>query len=717
MDALRARGLWGTPQPPTSETKYEYRDEHGQLLALHGRKVTGKTKKNGKQEKVCLWYTPTGTLSKNSAVQPSNLPLYRLPELLEADPAKPVILVEGEPCVETLRRLGYAATTLAGGAEHRVTADTLEPLTRFNRIILWPDNDQPGRALMERAGRALADQPGVYWLDVPGLPEHGDVVDYIRSGHGTADLNLLFEAATPFADHLPSSNSAEQAGDKPFALTDLGNAERLIDRYGKDIRYCAQQGGWLIWDGRRWTTDKYRKIEAYARDTVRQIGAEATDEPDEKRRREILQHALRSESAHSLKAMVELARSFVSITAEELDRSPKLLNVLNGTIDLRTGQLHPHDRNQLITKLAPVEYDPEAHAPEFDAFLKTIFGGDQETIHFVQRASGYTLAGTPTERVMLILYGTGRNGKSTLVNTIRHVIGDYSHVTPTKTLLHRDTSSVNNDVAALKGARFVSASEVSQGRRLAEADVKQLTGNDPVTARFLHAEFFTFQPECVIWLSTNHRPEIKGTDEAIWDRLRLIPFDVRIPDDQVDKDLASKLQQEAAGILSWMVEGCREWQQNGLNPPQRVRAATAGYRADMDVLQAFIDESCVVNPEVRVTAPALYEAYQSWMKSQGEESIPQREFGRALSERGFTRRKANSANNWLGIGLRASTLDPISTQESVFLTHESDNANFYQNQGTKGSRVLNGHVNGDDPATHQAMLTAAPQPMDDADGF
>jgi putative DNA primase/helicase len=248
--------------------------------------------------------------------------------------------------------------------------------------------------------------------------------------------------------------------------------------------------------------------------------------------------------AASLRAMVDLARSEpgIHVSPDDLDRDPWRLNVLNGTLDLRTGELEPQDPDDLITKLAPVEYDPEAKCVTWLGFLDRIMDGNQDLIDFLQRAAGYSLTGETTERVLFVLHGVGRNGKTTLLESLQAVLGEYAKVMAAEMLMARkNDGGIPNDVAALKGARLVTASEAEEGTRLGEAKVKQLTGGDTITARFLYGEFFSFRSEFKIWLATNHKPDVRGTDKAIWDRLPVVPFSVRIPDEEVDARLPQKL--------------------------------------------------------------------------------------------------------------------------------------------------------------------------------
>ncbi len=463
-------------------------------------------------------------------------------------------------------------------------------------------------------------------------------------------------------------NEGGQECIEPPHLTDMGNAQRLHRDHGGDLRYCKTWKRWQVWDGARWQDDDTDQVVHLAKETVRGIYIEAGNAVDEESRKALAKHATRTEAEGRVRAMIGLAETEPGIPTrpDDFDRHPWLLTCRNGTLDLRTGELLPHDRGHLITKLAPVAYDPDAECPVFLAFLDRIMAGNQGLIQFLQRAAGYSLTGDTSERVLMILYGEGRNGKSTFLEVLRSILGDYAIQTPTDTLMAKREAGIPNDVAQLKGARFVSASESNEGRRLDEAKIKTLTGGDTISARFMRGEFFNFTPEFKLWLGTNHKPTIRGTDRAIWDRIRLVPFSVRIPEAEQDKQLRSKLIAEAPGILAWAVRGCLDWRRNGLGEPQEVREATAGYRAAMDVLGEFIEDMCVVHPRARVSAKALYASYQQWCKDNGEENLSQKALGQRLDERGFdTARVGKSGSRYrLGIGLRAEGHDDLPHDEA-----------------------------------------------------
>jgi putative DNA primase/helicase len=299
-----------------------------------------------------------------------------------------------------------------------------------------------------------------------------------------------------------------------------------------------------------------------------------------------------------------------------------------------------------------VEYDPAAKCPLWETFLGRIMAGNERIIRFLQRAVGYSLTGLTREQLLFLLYGRGSNGKSTFLEVLRAIFGDYACQSEFATFLERRDDSIRNDVARLDGARLVTAIETERTRRLSEPLVKQLTGSDTVTARFLHQEFFEFKPTFKLWLATNHKPTIQGTDEGIWRRIRLIPFTVEIPAPERDLELGEKLLAESSGIVRWAVEGCLEWQRHGLMAPPEVIAATTEYRTESDVLATFLDECCVVAADAKVTAGELYKLYREWADRAGEKMESQRWFSQAIAERGFgkDRKGPGGKVQYLGVG-------------------------------------------------------------------
>ncbi len=450
----------------------------------------------------------------------------------------------------------------------------------------------------------------------------------------------------------PAAQTA--AGSTVEHLTDLGNAKRIVARHGHNLRYVKTWGCWLVWDGARWRRDDTGGVVRRAKDTVTNIYGEAAGQQDEGLRKELARHATRSESEPRISAMITLAESEpgIAITPDQLDAHPWLLNCTNGALDLRTGTLRAHRREDLITKSVAAAYDVEATCPTFARFVDRIFAENGEVIGFVQKAIGYSLTGDTREQALFVNYGGGSNGKTTLLRTVTDLLDDYARWTPTETFLMRRGQTIPNDIAALKGARFVASVEAEGGRRLAETLVKQLTGGDKIAARYLYSEFFEFIPAFKLWIAVNHKPVIRETTHALWRRIRLIPFTVEIPDHEQDKELPDKLRAEFAGILAWAVQGCLRWQREGLGPPATVRQATQEYRTEMDTLGAFLEARCVVEPGAEGPASELYTAYVEWAKANGEHIDSQKVFGTRLTERGFTALKRGGARLRVGVRLR-----------------------------------------------------------------
>jgi putative DNA primase/helicase len=451
-----------------------------------------------------------------------------------------------------------------------------------------------------------------------------------------AEYNKLANVSEPLPPDLLEPQN--------YTNSDAGNSERFINKFGNLVRYSVRHGTWLIWDGMRWAPDDRGKICEMGIDSAKSIYEEAR-KADKSTGASLAKWALQSQDQDKVKAMLFFSRSKVAVLIDELDRDPWRLNCLNGTINLKTGQLLQHDPQDLITKIVNVRYEPEAECPTWHKFLNRVMDGNDELISFLQRAIGYSLTGKTTEQALFILHGNGANGKSTFLETITRILGDgYAAGTPTETIMmkHFD-SGIPNDVARLKGARFVTVNEVEAGRRLAESKVKQMTGGDTLTARFMRGEFFDFVPEYKLWIRANHKPDILGTDNAIWRRIRLIPFEVQIPPEEQDPDLVEKLVLEYSGILDWAVAGCLKWQEERLNPPQSVKNATEEYREEMDRLGNWLIERTI---EMDTFTPfkMLFTDYLTWCEENNENPIKQKYFSQSLAERGYSSKRVGHKN-------------------------------------------------------------------------
>lgn len=585
------------------------------------------------------------------------LVLHRLPELIAADPAEPVYIIEGPKDADRLAAAGLVATTNPMGAK-KWRVEYNEPL-RGRDVVILGDNDKDGREHVQIVARSLSGiAASIKIIEFPELPEHGDVSDWLDARHAIEELKALAAAAPEWepeqqTEEQPSvtAHVGEATGEH---LTDLGNARRLVARHGPEMHFPHQWHRWLTYDGRRWAVDDTADILRRAKDTVGSIYIEAGEATDPTARKALADHAKRSESEAHIKAMISLAESEpgIPVRPDELDTDPMLFNVDNGTLNLRTGELQPHTPDDLITKIAQVAFDPDAEAPIWDAFLERVLP-DANVRAFLQRLIGYSMTGLTTEQIIAFLIGNGANGKSTLLEVLLALFGDYGRTAAPGMLLTGRSDRHPTELADLHGARFVSTVEVGEGRRLKEDLIKQLTGGDTIKARRMHENFWEFTPTHQLFVAANLKPEVRGTDLAIWRRIVVVPFDVTIPPTEQDKNLTQKVRAQLPGILAWAVRGCLEWQHDGLGAPPEVLKATASYRAEEDTLGAFIEDECTLSDNAKATAKALYAAYREWCRTHGEEPVTQKAFGLQLAERGLTAARGRGTRWWKGIGLAA----------------------------------------------------------------
>lgn len=567
----------------------------------------------------------------------------------------PLLVTEGESDCAAALDLAFDAV---GRGACRQGGALLAEFCNGREVVIVGDCDGPGRAGAEALAAKLA-ATGLVKLTFPPQ-EHGDLRAWVQAGATADDLIEAISAAQEYKRNAgaPAIHTGEH-------LTDLGNARRLVALFGDDFRWC-QHLGMLYWDGRRWAKDSTGAVERMAKEAVRGIYAEAANDPDVSQRKALASWATRSESATRLRDMVALARSEpgVPVIPDQLDAGPMLLNVLNGTIDLRSGELRPHDRPNLITKIAPVTYSPDAECPLFDAFLDRILDGKQDLIQFMQRAFGYSLTGDISEQIILILWGAGSNGKSVLLDTLRGIMGYYATKAAPDLLMVKRNESHPTEIADLFGKRMVVASETEEGRRLRTQFVKDSTGDEYMKGRWMRRDFFEFRRTHKTWLATNSKPVIHEQNWGLWRRIRLCPFSVVIPDGKQDRQLTNKLRREWNGILRWGVEGCMSWQRDGLGMPDAVRAATGAYRSESDVLGAFLADCCTLIPEARAASKDLYRCYSEWCSQGGERPLSQTAFGLRLQERGHRKCRIGAKNRrgWAGVGLLTPTtatgLDP-----------------------------------------------------------
>jgi putative DNA primase/helicase len=606
-------------------------------------------------------------------------PLFGL-DALAAKPDMPVLIVEGEKCREAANAVAglYVPVSWPGGGKAVKKADW-SPLAG-REVVIWPDNDEPGvKAAHDIATLLDGVAAGVRIIEAPGpaLPKGWDIADAVEDGWTMAKFERFIASAKPvkrgewtparIAEVLKTASTAlPQPTGNPVAggvavgapsvpaawtyhQTDAGAAQLFVDRYGHILRYNARPfGKWFWFDGIRWREDCSNMVFAYVDRTIRDILSEAGSAPDTEERDVVTKWAYKLESLSRQKALVNKAETLqsISIGSDELDRNGWLFNTLNCTIDLESGEPEPreHRATDYITTLSPVVYDPTAKCPKWEAVLRRYFADNEDTIGFMQRAVGYSLTADVSEQVLFFSYGIGANGKSVFFETIRTLMGEYAGKAPTEMLMQQQFAQHPTDIANLRGKRFVVASEVEDGCRWAESRLKDLTGGDVITARRMREDPFEFQQTFKLWLFGNHKPQMRGIDEGIQRRMRIIPFEVTIPPEEriPFSQLLAMLRAEMPGILNWALKGYVDWREKGLGLPQAVRDATVAYFADNDIFQQFIDECCVLDPMRSCKGVELWKRYCEWGLECGIKPLGARGMYRVLGDKGIKKRAGHA---------------------------------------------------------------------------
>ena len=650
---------------------YDYTDAHGALVSQTVR------------------YTPKGFSQRRPDgyggwiwnLKGITTVLYRLPEVLTAVAAGETIYVaEGEKAVKRLWEAGLPATCSPMGAGKWGKKHSYNASLKGATVVLLPDNDDNGRAHVEKVRQALHGHASrIAILDLPDLPEKGDVYHWLAHGHTGEELRALAQAQLDAQQRQNGPPSVVPQTPLWYRVpySDTSNATELCTHHGKGLTYCATWDRWFLWTGAYWRWDETLEVTHLARQTLKVVGQEAVRQENT----DLIRHIAKSFSAGAINAMVEQLRSFPEVArrADAFDTHPWLLTCRNGTLDLRTGALLPTDPAHLITKCVPVAYDATATCPQWEAFLWQIMGGPEADtpedsigeleqkqtartkavalVTFLQRAFGMSLSGHVLEKALFLCHGkTGDNGKSTLLETVGKVLGsDYAKSPPMDIRLAGKDKEPETAIAALRGVRFAWNMEPDEGRRLSLNTLKKLSGGDTLTGRYLYGHHFTFQPEATLFLGANNRPKAASEDAAFWKRLKLIPFDVTIPKDKQDKELPARLvREEAAGILAWLVRGCLDWQRDGLGEPAAVTTATQEYRGENDAVQTFLDECCFIEATAKCKTGRLYDAYRKW--SPAPHPLSLNKFVDALREKGFERGPRETTGVFYqGVGLYTTT--------------------------------------------------------------
>jgi len=676
MAALARRGIRWTPEETDTRSHSEGPPRHGKFGPAH-RTYRYTDAAGGLAGVVCRWDTPEGKQILPAVpdgrgwkwgAMPEPRPLYRLADLL-ARPDAQVLIVEGEKCADAAAKAipELVAISWPGGGKAVSRADW-SPLTG-RRAVLWPDNDIPGDNAMAQLAGILA-KAGATSIRVmrrdPDKPKGWDIADAIADG---MTAGALVDYARRHAEEWPSGLAPSQSTPLPPRPSnviqlrtvrqetpdpDTAVAPEFSDdylalefsrRHGDGLRYVAAWGKWFRWTGSLWRDEQT----LLAWDMAREICREAATALDT-----IGGSGAKGVAASkTVAAVVNLARADRrhAATTDDWDRDPWLLNTPGGTIDLRSGENVGHRQADHITKQTGVAPDHAMPTPVWDAFLDRITQGDRALVGFLQRIAGYSLTGDTREHALFFLYGLGANGKSTFLNAIQGCVGDYAKQAPIETFTETRNERHPTELAGLRGSRLVTATETEEGRRWAESRIKALTGGDRIAARFMRQDFFEYTPQFKLLIAGNHKPGLKSVDEAIRRRFHLIPFTASIPPHERDPDLGRKLQAEWPGILAWMIDGCAEWQERGLSPPESVSAATDEYLDAEDALSAWIDDRCERRGECM--ASDLFASWKDWADKAGEFAGSLKRFSQTLQSRGFTPRRTARGISYAGIVVRA----------------------------------------------------------------
>jgi putative DNA primase/helicase len=583
--------------------------------------------------------------------------MFRLPRVINAiEDGRTVFVVEGEKAADALASIGAVATTSPGGIQAKVgefktwaSQGFADPL-RGADVVLVPDNDDVGRRFMSEVADVLRPiAASVATVILPVKDKGDDAHEWVEAGGTIADLEAMVVQARTIPE--PAPQPVEPMAPSGL-LTDTANAEVWAALHRERFRWDQTAGDWLEWDGQRWRRDRSGVALLSTKDVARHWLNAMAACADKDERRAMLKHAEAAESVSRRKAVLDLAKAEpgIAVRAEDFDADPWEINCLNGILDLRTGELAPHNPARLMTKLAPVCYRPQAQAPRFDRFLAEVMP-DEDVRRFLMRVFGYAMTGVVREHVMPVLWGAaGRNGKGTLVESVFGCLGDYAMPVPTDLVVERRQQQHPNLVAQLLGARLCVAAEIKATDRIDEAQVKNLTGGDSLRARFLGKEFFTFAATHKLLLQTNHKPRAPA-DPALFARMRVIPFVVSFHGRE-DPTLRGTLATEREGILAALVRSCMDWQREGLGTAQAIEEATAEYKEESDPVGQFLAENVIHSPGAKVSGSQLYSEYRKWCEERGEAPWTATAFGRDMPGRGFRKVKQSGGTFYVGIGMR-----------------------------------------------------------------
>ena len=667
---------------------YKYEDETGKELFEKLRYKTKTKAKNFTQRRMVNGYTVFGldagmyyetyngsgsySMKRRKDVKTKDFPecrkvIYHLPEVIEViKNNKEVFIVEGEKDADNLKKWGYVATCNPDGAsKSKQKSKWKKEYNKYfenAKVIILHDNDDAGKAHAESI--ALNLYGVAEYIKCPGLPglnNKEDISDWQEQGHTKEEFeNILINT-----EIWDPSQQPEKVNLINFNFSDVGNAERLQAMYGKNIRYNPIHKKWLIWSGKHWEIDAEGKIEEKARKVIKTLQQQGNNLPntDENKsiKQQIQKFVLRSESDNRIKAMINQAKTLRNLIINQTDKNVYLLNLQNGTLNLKTGTLQEHNKSNFITKCINIKYDKNANCPNWIEFINKIFNGNDELIDYIQKSIGNSLTGDADLQCFYILYGQGSNGKGTFMETIMSILGEYAGRLKGNSLIEKvGDEGARGDLAKLENKYLTYVNEFEDGRTFDEELMKSLTSgaNEAVPVRRMYEEEFDLHPTFKIWIATNKLPKIKGTDEGIWRRVRKIPFEYSFEKDP-NKDehfFENKLKPELPGILNWCVEGCLKWQQEGIKVPEEVKAANNDYRSDMDTVQRFLSDCCIISETCKANVPLLYDTYKDWCEENKEYKLSSIKLTRKLSEKGFKQGRNSQSRYWQGLGIKEENL-------------------------------------------------------------
>ena len=541
---------------------------------------------------------------------------------------------------------------MQGGWERLYTSHSEADLAFANDLAFWTGKNFQKMDTIFRNSSLMRDK----WDQKRGATTYG-IATLNKAINDTVNT---FNSRDAEAENVYGFNKVSESKKKvpPRSWDDMGMAQRFLDQLPHSFLYSMTDKMWYAYNGSYWEQDNQGLIEKAADEVINNLKNESLviqDDADKDKVQKAWQKFIKGERSRSSKVnMINEIKHLVPVLHSQWDKEKMMLNTPSGYIDLTNGTLHDHDYKKMFTQETGVDYTEKIDCPLWIEFLNQTFQNDQELIHFIQKIVGYSLTGSNAEQVMFILFGNGRNGKSVLLNIIKYISGSYAKTMNATTIMQKHNNSgqgPTSDIARLEGARLVVSSEANEGDRIDESLIKQMTGGDTLVARYSYGRDFEFDPVFKLWMATNHMPKIYGTDEGIWRRLIIIPFTHTVKKENIDKNLEDKLKAESMGILKWAIDGAMMWQREGLNPPEVIKQASQDYREEMDVIEAFISESCVVGDGFKVKASELFDAYKKWAdETNNWEGMSNTKFGMEISKR-FKKRRSNGAY-YLGLDLK-----------------------------------------------------------------